>query len=45
MNNCSVLLVIQDKLEPDVEQNSPGNADAEEDNEESDLLPLQSGKL
>ncbi|XP_072227139.1 uncharacterized protein [Leuresthes tenuis] len=36
---------IEDKLEPDVEQNSPGDADAEEDNEESDLLPPQSGDV
>ena len=37
------LVFIQDELESDVEQGIPDNADAEEDNEESDCFPQQSG--
>ncbi|XP_041811390.1 uncharacterized protein LOC121619625 isoform X2 [Chelmon rostratus] len=36
---------IEDELEPDVEQGNPENGEAEEDNEESDLLPQQSDAL
>lgn len=43
VNTYCVLLFIQDELEPDVEQGNPENSDAEEDNEESDLLLQQSG--
>lgn len=44
LNRYCILLFIQDELEPDVEQGDPDNTDAEEDNnEESDCLPRQSG--